>query len=60
LVQENGFSSAKLEKTLPIMMQDKKIIFENHSYNPQTLNLKIKFETLKFRLEHPKPNFPNP
>jgi hypothetical protein len=24
LVQENGFSSAKLKKTLPIMMQDKK------------------------------------
>jgi hypothetical protein len=24
LVQENGFSLAKLERTLPIMMQDKK------------------------------------
>jgi hypothetical protein len=42
LVQENGFSSAKLERTLPIMMQDKKIILENHSSNPQTLNLMFK------------------
>jgi hypothetical protein len=42
LVQENDFNSAKLEKKLPIMMQDKKIILENHSSNPQTLNLMFK------------------
>jgi hypothetical protein len=42
LVQENGFNSTKLERTLSIMMQGKKIILENHSSNPQTLNLMFK------------------
>jgi hypothetical protein len=41
LVQENGFSSTKLERILPTMMQDKKIL-ENHSSNSQTLNLMFK------------------
>ena len=51
LVQENGFSSAKLERTLPIMMQDKKIILENHNYNHQTLNLMFKHWNEVWNLE---------
>jgi predicted sugar kinase len=63
-VQENGFSLAKLERTLLIMMQDKKSYLKTIVVIPKhqtlCLNLKIKFETLKFKLENPKPNFPDP
>jgi hypothetical protein len=35
LVQQNGFSSAKLERTLPIMMQNKKSYLKTIALNPK-------------------------
>jgi len=48
---------------LPIMMQDTKSYLKTIALIPKNetlcLNLKIRFETLKLRLENPKPISPN-